>query len=149
LCGLCAGPCEWISLSILPSPIRSSNTPLYSSKCCELGNASRLFLLPLSFIWIHIWVLQGVGSASQMLMGLAFAKVFWNNTTLHARCKSSLHRSFQFCLWQKKPTHMPSSILANSFPNFLAHVVLWKKNYATFKLISFIVKQTWSWLMAY
>jgi hypothetical protein len=43
---------------------RSSNTPLYPSKCCELGSASRLLFLPLSFTWIHIWVLQGVGSVS-------------------------------------------------------------------------------------
>ncbi len=62
LCGLCAGPCEWISLSILPSPIPElQHAP---SKCCELGNASQLLLLPLSFTWTHIWVLQGVGSAS-------------------------------------------------------------------------------------
>jgi hypothetical protein len=38
--------------------------PFYPSKCCELGSASRLLLLPLSFTWTHIWVLQGVGSAS-------------------------------------------------------------------------------------
>jgi len=43
-------------------PPRSSNTPLYPSKCCELGSVSRLLPLPMSFTWIHIWVLQGVGS---------------------------------------------------------------------------------------
>ncbi len=64
LCGLCAGPCEWISLSILPSPIPELQHAIYPSKCCELGSASRLLLLPLFFTWTHIWVLQGVGSAS-------------------------------------------------------------------------------------
>jgi len=38
--------------------------PLYPSKCCELGSASRLLPLPLSFTWTHIWILQGVVSAS-------------------------------------------------------------------------------------
>ncbi len=56
----------WVSeacqLFLVPS--RSSNPPLYSSKGCELGSASRLLSLPLSFTWIHIWVLQGVGGAS-------------------------------------------------------------------------------------
>jgi hypothetical protein len=42
---------------------RSSSTPFYPSKCCELGNVPRL-LLPLSSTWTHIWVFQGVGSAS-------------------------------------------------------------------------------------
>jgi hypothetical protein len=44
----------WVSkacqLFLVPS--RSSNTPLYPSKCCELGSVPRLFLLPLSFTWI-------------------------------------------------------------------------------------------------
>jgi hypothetical protein len=48
-------------------PSRSSNTPLYPSKCCELGSVPRLFPLPLSFTWTHIWVLPGVGSASSTL----------------------------------------------------------------------------------
>jgi len=43
---------------------RSSNTPFYPSKCCELGNVPRLLPLPLSSTWTHIWVLQGIGSAS-------------------------------------------------------------------------------------
>jgi len=49
----------WVSetcqLFIVPS--RSSNTPLYPSKCCELGSVLQLFLLPLLSIWAHIWVL--------------------------------------------------------------------------------------------
>jgi hypothetical protein len=58
----------WVSeayqLFLVPS--RSSNTPFYLSKCCELESMPRLLPLPLSFTWIHIWVLQGVGSASSM-----------------------------------------------------------------------------------
>jgi hypothetical protein len=42
---------------------RSSSTPLYPSKCCELGSVHRLFLLPLFSTWIHTWVFQGVESA--------------------------------------------------------------------------------------
>jgi len=48
-------------------PSRSSNTPLYPSRCCELGNMPWLLPLLLSFTWTHIWVLQGVGSASLYL----------------------------------------------------------------------------------
>jgi len=43
---------------------RSSNTPFYPSKCCELGSVPQFLPLPLSYIWTHFWVLQGVGSAS-------------------------------------------------------------------------------------
>jgi hypothetical protein len=43
---------------------RSSNTPLYPSKCCELRSVPQLLLLPLFPTWAHIWVLWGVGSAS-------------------------------------------------------------------------------------
>jgi len=53
---------EACQLFVVPS--RSSNTPLYPSKCCELGSVPWLFLLPLFSIWIHIWIFQGVGSAS-------------------------------------------------------------------------------------
>jgi hypothetical protein len=56
----------WVSeacqLFLVPS--QSSNTPIYPSKCCELRSVPRLLPLPLSFTWTHIWVLQGVGSAS-------------------------------------------------------------------------------------
>ncbi len=56
----------WVSeacqLFLVPS--RSSNTPLYPSKCCELRNVLRLLLLPLLSTWAHIWVLWGIGSAS-------------------------------------------------------------------------------------
>jgi hypothetical protein len=47
-------------------PSRSSSTPLYPSKCCKLRSVPRLFILPLFLVWIHIWVLQGVGSASSL-----------------------------------------------------------------------------------
>jgi len=54
----------WVSeacqLFLVPS--QSSNTPLYPSKCCELRSIPRLLFLPLSSIWTHIWVLQGVES---------------------------------------------------------------------------------------
>jgi hypothetical protein len=56
----------WVSeacqLFLVPS--RSSNTPLYPSKCCELRSVFRLLLLPLFFTWAHIWALWGVESAS-------------------------------------------------------------------------------------
>ncbi len=48
----------WVSetcqLFLVPS--RNSNTPLYPSKCCELGNVPRFFLLSLFSIWTHIWI---------------------------------------------------------------------------------------------
>jgi hypothetical protein len=49
----------WVSeacqLFLVPS--RSSNTPFYPSKCCELGSVPRLLPLPLFSIWTQIWVL--------------------------------------------------------------------------------------------
>jgi hypothetical protein len=54
---------EACQLFLIPS--RSSNTPLYPSKCYELGSMPRLLPLSLSFTWTHIWILQGVESASQ------------------------------------------------------------------------------------
>jgi hypothetical protein len=49
----------WVSeaCQLFLVPFRSSNTPLYPSKCCELRNVPRLLLLPLCSIWTHIWVL--------------------------------------------------------------------------------------------
>jgi hypothetical protein len=52
---------EACQLFLVPS--RSSNTPFYPSKCCELGSVPRFLPFPLSFTWIHIWVLWGIGSA--------------------------------------------------------------------------------------
>jgi hypothetical protein len=56
----------WVSeacqLFLIPS--QSFSTPLYPSKCCELGSMPRLLPLPLFSTWTHIWVSQGVGSAS-------------------------------------------------------------------------------------
>jgi hypothetical protein len=48
-------------------PSWSSNTPLYPSKCRELGSVPRFLPFLLSCTWIHFWVLQGVGSASTMV----------------------------------------------------------------------------------
>jgi hypothetical protein len=45
-------------------PFRSSNTPFYPSKCCELGSVPWLLPFTLSLTWTHIWILQGVGNAS-------------------------------------------------------------------------------------
>jgi hypothetical protein len=59
----------WVSeacqLFLVPS--RSSNMPLYPSKCCELGSVPRLLFLLLFSTWTHIWVFQGIGSASFVL----------------------------------------------------------------------------------
>jgi len=64
----------WVSeacqLFLVPS--QNSNTPLYPSKCCELGSVPRLLLLPLFSTWIHIWVFQGVGSVSLGLFPFLF-----------------------------------------------------------------------------
>jgi hypothetical protein len=64
----------WVSeacqLFLVPS--RSFNTPLYPSKCCELGSVLRLFLFPLLSTWAHIWVLWGVGSASWLICQILF-----------------------------------------------------------------------------
>jgi len=46
-------------------PSRGSNTPLYPSKCYELGSVPRLLPFSLFFTWTHCWVFQGVGSASR------------------------------------------------------------------------------------
>jgi hypothetical protein len=43
---------EACQLFLVPS--RSSNTPLYPSKCCELRSVPQLFLLPLFSTWTHI-----------------------------------------------------------------------------------------------
>jgi hypothetical protein len=53
---------EACQLFLVPS--RSSSTPLYPSKCCELGSVPRLLFFSLFFTWTHISVFQGVGSAS-------------------------------------------------------------------------------------
>jgi hypothetical protein len=60
----------WVSeacqLFLVPS--WNSNTPLYPLKCCELGSVLRLLLLPLFSTSIHIWILQGIGSALVMAL---------------------------------------------------------------------------------
>jgi hypothetical protein len=65
-------------------PSWSSNTPLYPSKCCELGSVPRLLPLPLSCIWTHFWVLQGVGSASFVFFcSLYCVEQHWQKTLMH------------------------------------------------------------------
>jgi hypothetical protein len=63
----------WVSeacqLFLVPS--RSSNMPLYPSKCCELRSVPWFLPLPMSCTWTHFWVLQGVGSASPSMTNLA------------------------------------------------------------------------------
>ncbi len=56
---------EACQLFLVPS--RSSNMPLYPSKCCELESMSRLFPLPLFSTWTYVWVLWGVGSVSKVV----------------------------------------------------------------------------------
>jgi hypothetical protein len=56
---------EACQLFLVPS--QSFNTPLYPSKCYELGSVPRLLPLSLFSTWTHIWVLQGVGSTSKEL----------------------------------------------------------------------------------
>jgi len=56
---------EACKLFLVPS--RSSNTPFNPSKCYELKNVPRFFALSLSSTWIHIWVFQGVRSASWVI----------------------------------------------------------------------------------
>jgi len=60
----------WVSeaCQLFLVPFRSFNTPFYPSKCCELGNVPWLLPLPLSSIWTHIWVLRGVGNASDAFL---------------------------------------------------------------------------------
>jgi hypothetical protein len=60
----------WVSeaCQLVLVPSRSFNMPLYPSKCYELRNVPWLLPLPLSSTWTHIWVLQGVGSASWKIM---------------------------------------------------------------------------------
>jgi hypothetical protein len=53
---------DYVLVFLVPS--WSSSTPLYPSKCCEPGNVPRLLSLLLFSTWIHIWVPQGVESAS-------------------------------------------------------------------------------------
>jgi hypothetical protein len=43
---------EACQLFLVPS--WNSNTPLYPSKCCEVGSVPRLLLLPLFSTWTHI-----------------------------------------------------------------------------------------------
>jgi hypothetical protein len=58
-------------------PSRSSNTPLYPSKCCELRSVPRFLPFPLFSTWTHIWVLQGVGSVSSLMMEILGGLIFF------------------------------------------------------------------------
>jgi hypothetical protein len=77
--------------------------PLYPSKCCELGSASRLLLLPLSFIWTHIWVLQGVGSASQKEVTTLEETRF----SFDCLCKNKAQSLFGFQSSNSSNSHVP------------------------------------------
>jgi hypothetical protein len=57
---------EACQLFLVPS--QSSSTPLYPSKCYELGSVPWLLFPPLFSTWTHTWVFQGVGSASLYVM---------------------------------------------------------------------------------
>jgi hypothetical protein len=91
----------WVSeayqLFLVPS--RSSNTPLYPSKCCELGNMPRFLLLPMFFTWTHIWVFQRVGSVSfKLLFWGAFSSSnhnYWNPTNIILYCVHFFKLSIQ------------------------------------------------------
>jgi hypothetical protein len=63
---------EVCQLFLVPS--QRSNTPLYPSKCYELGSVPQLLLLPLFYTWTHIWVFQRVGSASMLHEFIVFFK---------------------------------------------------------------------------
>jgi hypothetical protein len=56
----------WMSeaCQLLLVPSRSSNTPLYPSKCCELGSVPQLLLLSLSYLGSHLgpWRVGGASS---------------------------------------------------------------------------------------
>jgi hypothetical protein len=43
-------------------PSRNSNTPLYPSKCCELGNTPNFLFFHYFQFGTHIWILQGLGA---------------------------------------------------------------------------------------
>jgi hypothetical protein len=65
----------WVSeacqLFLVPS--WSSSTPLYPSKCCELGSVPRLLLLPLFPTWAHIRIPQGIGSVSNKMTRIGWS----------------------------------------------------------------------------
>jgi hypothetical protein len=71
----------WVSevcqLFLVPS--RNSSTPFYSSKCCESGSVPRLLLLPQFSTWTHIWVPQGVGSASNTIFLIGVEQIYTKN----------------------------------------------------------------------
>jgi hypothetical protein len=54
---VCRPVCVSEACKLFLVPSRSSNTPLYPSKCCELKSVLRLLFLPLFSTWAHIWVL--------------------------------------------------------------------------------------------
>jgi len=86
----------WVSeacqLFLVPS--WSSNTPFYPSKCCELGSVFRLLLFSLFFTWVHIWILQGVGSASNSISwyveNCVFFLMYMYSWDMKIWCPSSL-----------------------------------------------------------
>jgi hypothetical protein len=99
----------WVSeacqLFLVPS--WSSSTPLYPSKCCELRSMPRLLFLPLFSTWTHIWVFQGVGSASTLPQKLVVSHLdatstidglWWRGQILVLKIRiSHSHNFISFC----------------------------------------------------
>jgi len=99
----------WVSeacqLFLVPS--RSSSTPLYPSKCCELRSVPQLLLLPLFSTWTHIWVFQGVGSVSTLPQKLVVSHLdatstidglWWRGQILVLKIRiSHSHNFVSFC----------------------------------------------------
>jgi hypothetical protein len=119
----------WVSevceLFLVPS--RSSSTPLYPSKCCELRSVPRIFFLPLFFTWIHIWVSQGVGSASfaYHILG-GFMILTWSKHNIFVT---------RFLVWlpeyptQQILSHLHSTELTSA--NILQPNVIWVSTWAS------------------
>jgi len=87
---------EACQLFLVPS--RSSNTPLYPSKCCELGSVFQLLLLSLfSYLCSHLSPLRSWECVTKLRqLGLS---QLWNPITLGTdfRSRYSLKQSCSFC----------------------------------------------------
>jgi len=100
----------WVSkacqLFLIPS--RSSNTPLYPSKCYELRSVPQLLPLSLSSIWIHIWILPGVGSASLFFTKLLCVHILIS--IILANDSKNLHLTHRQngtkCIWIQSNMHI-------------------------------------------
>jgi len=90
----------WVSeacqLFIVPS--QNSSTPFYPSKCCELRSVPRLLLLSLFSTSTHIWIFQGVGSASER-QGNVWTLEKIVTTTLQHFFLKSMERTIDYTKW--------------------------------------------------